>query len=164
MGKPVVISPNPLVCQLGIFVSICRATLPPPRIAHLSGINCSNLRSLDNRGCLADLDQMPVQSPIKPADSEGLRAKILATKPYQEGIILAEVKAHLDISGNATYEQTIDDTREVALGGKCIVFLIRGSFEVGGCTISRNGLGHPVYDEKGLQLQQHTALVIIDTN
>ena len=38
---------------------------------------------------------MPVQRPVKPADSEALRAKILATTPGQEGIILADVKAHV---------------------------------------------------------------------
>jgi hypothetical protein len=38
---------------------------------------------------------MPVQSPVKPRDSEGLRSKILATKPGEEGVILADVKSHV---------------------------------------------------------------------
>ncbi|CAG8980094.1 hypothetical protein HYALB_00012560 [Hymenoscyphus albidus] len=107
---------------------------------------------------------MPIQNPIEPVDSEGLRTKILATKPGQEKVILTEVKNHLEKSGYATYQQTIEETREVGLTGKCIVFLIRGAFEVGGNTISSNGLGHPVHDEKTLRLQQNTVIVIINTN
>ena len=52
----------------------------------------------------------------------------------------------------------------MSLPAKCMVFLIRGAFEVGGKTISRNGLGHPVDDEKTLWLQRHTAIVIINEN
>ncbi|KAJ8067030.1 hypothetical protein OCU04_004410 [Sclerotinia nivalis] len=107
---------------------------------------------------------MPIQSPIKPEDSEGLRSKILATKPGQEGIIIADVKSHLGESGYATYEQATIDTRDVALTGKCIVFLIRGTFEVGEENIHRNGLAYPVEDEGSIRLQQKTVVVIIKKN
>jgi hypothetical protein len=38
---------------------------------------------------------MPVQSSIKPANSQALREKILGTKPGQEGLIVADVKSHV---------------------------------------------------------------------
>lgn len=109
---------------------------------------------------------MPVQNPIIPADSKDLYAKILPTKRNEEGnsTVVAEIKAHLGKSGHATYEQTIDDTREVGLATKCIVFLIRGTFEIGSDIVSKNGVGYPVDDEKILRLQRRTAVVIINTN
>lgn len=41
---------------------------------------------------------MPVQSPVSPTNSRDLRSKILATKPGQEGIIMADVKSHVSSS------------------------------------------------------------------
>ncbi|KFY32028.1 hypothetical protein V493_00582 [Pseudogymnoascus sp. VKM F-4281 (FW-2241)] len=111
---------------------------------------------------------MPVKSSVTPQNSAVLRSKIesIATKPSQEGlnIIFAEIKAHLGQSGYATYEQTKEDTRAVALAAKCIVFLISGAFEVGGEKIDQDGLGHLVEDEVSLRLQQNTVVVIINTN
>ncbi|KFY28423.1 hypothetical protein V493_02939 [Pseudogymnoascus sp. VKM F-4281 (FW-2241)] len=111
---------------------------------------------------------MPVsKSPITPQESTELRSKILATKPGKEGlnVIFTQVKAHLGQSGFATYEQTIEDTREVPLTTpKCIVFLIRGAFKVGEDKIDGDGLGHVVEKEKSLQLLENTAVVIINTN
>ncbi|KAM3064718.1 hypothetical protein ACMFMG_010638 [Clarireedia jacksonii] len=104
---------------------------------------------------------MPVQSPVKPEDSEGLRSKILATKPGQEGIIIADVKSHLSESGYGTYQQATTDARDVALTGKCIVFLIRGTFEVGEENIYGAGLAYLVEDEGSIRLQPYTVVVII---
>ncbi|KFY82452.1 hypothetical protein V498_08583 [Pseudogymnoascus sp. VKM F-4517 (FW-2822)] len=110
---------------------------------------------------------MPVKSPVKPKDKDVLRSKILAAEPSDEGlrVIMAAVKYHLDLTGYATYEQTIeDDTREVGLKyPKCMVFLIRGAFEIRGTLIQQDGLGHPVEDEDSLQLLENTAVVIIST-
>jgi hypothetical protein len=67
-------------------------------------------------------------------------------------------------SGYATYEQATTDTRDVALTGKCIVFLIRGAFEVGEEKIHGNGLAYPIEDESSIRLQQKTVVVIIKKN
>lgn len=128
---------------------------------------------------------MPVESPVKPKDKDALRSKILAAEPSDEGlrVIMAAVKHHvsssyehrssyantlllqLDLTGYATYEQTIeDDTRKVDLKyPKCIVFLIRGAFEIRGTLIQQDGLGYLVENEDSLQLMENTAVVIIST-
>jgi hypothetical protein len=52
--------------------------------------------------------------------------------------------------------------REINLAGRdCIVFLITGSFVVGGTEIAKIGEGHPVVSEGTLQLREDTAVVII---
>ncbi|OBT92534.2 hypothetical protein VE01_09462 [Pseudogymnoascus verrucosus] len=111
---------------------------------------------------------MPVsKTPITPKKSTELRSKIEATKPDQKGlnVIFAEVKAQLGLSGFATSERTEEDTREVRLTtAKCVVFLIKGAFEVGGDRVDGDGLGHSVENEDSLQLLQNTTVVIINTN
>ncbi|KFZ07592.1 hypothetical protein V501_06307 [Pseudogymnoascus sp. VKM F-4519 (FW-2642)] len=112
---------------------------------------------------------MPVnETPITPSESTELHSKILATKPDKEGlnVLFTEVKAHLGLSGFATYERTIKgEIIEVRLTtAKCTVFLIKGAFEVGAEKINREGLGHIVEKENSLRLAPNTAVVIITTN
>ncbi|KFY52547.1 hypothetical protein V496_08371 [Pseudogymnoascus sp. VKM F-4515 (FW-2607)] len=101
-----------------------------------------------------DLEQMPVKSPVKPERSEELKAKLLDIKSSKDGYskeglyaVMAAVKIHLNLSGHASYEQTIDDQRQV-----------------GETEINANGLGYPVEDEDFLLLKQNTSVVIINTN
>lgn len=76
-----------------------------------------------------------------------MKAHVSCKKNSSTALRLIIYDVQLGKSGQGTYEQTIDDAREVALPAKCMVFLIRGAFEVGGNTKSRNGLGYPVDDE-----------------
>ena len=69
----------------------------------------------------------------------------------------------LERRGPASYQQTEEGFRDVPLtAAKCIVFLIRGNFKVGGDITSRGGEGHLVENEGTIQLQSYTAVVIIN--
>jgi hypothetical protein len=65
--------------------------------------------------------------------------------------------------GSASYQQTEETSRDVSLTAtQCIVFLIIGTFEVGGEIVTRGGEGHQVEDEETIKLHSYTAVVIIN--
>jgi len=76
---------------------------------------------------------MPIKKPIKPKEPKDLRSKIEGTPVGQEHKICGYVQVALNKYGDAYYEQAEDLAREIELTtGDCIVFLITGSFVVGG--------------------------------
>lgn len=122
---------------------------------------------------------MPITKSIIPEDRMALNKKILATKPGEEGIILRDVKAHvndrykyegimpnyrqLEIQGHAIYHQAQDNVADVALmTTKCMVFLVGGKFKVGEELVTVPGEGYMVESEKTIQLQRYTVVVIIE--
>ncbi len=64
--------------------------------------------------------------------------------------------------GFAVYQQSPYGARDVKLTAeKCVVFLIRGKFQVDGRNDYEKGQAHVVENEKTIQLEQGTAVVII---
>jgi len=108
---------------------------------------------------------MPVTVPgIIPKQQKELNDKINATIPgVEEYIILADVQSHLGRRGHAVYQQTQQDIADVHLTAtKCIIFLIGGKFKVGEKLVTGLGEGYLVENEKTIQLQTYTVVVIID--
>jgi len=106
---------------------------------------------------------MPVTKSVRPKHQKELNKKILATKPGEENIILEDVQSHLDKRGHAIYQQTEQDIADVNLTAtKCIIFLIGGKFKVGEELVAVRGEGYLVENEKIIQLQRYTVVVIID--
>jgi len=108
---------------------------------------------------------MPITETILPYDQMELNKKILATKPGEENIILDDVQTHLKKKGYAVYQQSEDEIIDVELrSAKCTVFLIGGEFKVGDEDVAGQGEGYLVENEKTIQLQKYTVVVIIDEN
>lgn len=105
---------------------------------------------------------MPVRGSVRPKDVEDLNKKLLAAN--DDSSILKAVQDHFRINGNASLYSTtkdVKDVKDVNITERCIVFLLRGSFKVGGEEVSQEGEGHFVENESIVDLQGDSAIVTI---
>lgn len=116
---------------------------------------------------------MPVVKRIEPLDADILTQRVFACNPDKESdVVIDAVREHIDEWGyEAIFRSNPKGKEEIRLRGKCIIYLIQGSFELGAelvdvdaHVVDREGFGYAIEGEELIRLRRQTAVVIIYVN